>query len=117
METQLTFGEQLRDEGMAESQIYAHSGIVMHVDRCILLAADFSARERGGFTAEDVRKQLGTIDLLATVSKVIGARMNAAARRGLIFTKGETVIAQRPDAHARRLLVWYWKPTTTEVAA
>jgi hypothetical protein len=115
MDTQLTFGEQLRDEGMAASQVHAHSAIVDMVDRAIIAESDRAWPD--GFTAEAVRNHLGLLENLATVSKVIGARMNAAARRGLIYTRGETVIAQRPDAHARRLLVWYRKPTTKEIAA
>jgi hypothetical protein len=115
MDTQLTFGEQLRDEGMAASQVHAHSAIVTMVDRAIIAESDRSWPD--GFTAEAVRNHLGLLENLATVSKIIGARMNAAARRGLIYTRGETVIAQRPDAHARRLLVWYRKPTTKEIAA
>jgi len=112
MEAQLTFGEQLRDEGMAASQIHAHSAIVAFVDAAIdneLLACGGE-----GFTAEQVRARLTLLEHSATVSKVIGARMHAASRRGVMYTKGETVKATRPDAHARRLLVWYRKPFIEE---
>jgi hypothetical protein len=46
---------------------------------------------------------------LDDVSKVIGGRLRAAAVRGDIYTLGETVIALRPEAHSRRMLVWYGK--------
>jgi hypothetical protein len=49
------------------------------------------------------------------VSKVIGGRIRAAALAGTIYTRGETLTAQRTDAHSRRLLVWYPKPYIEEV--
>jgi hypothetical protein len=112
MDSQLTFGEQLRDEGMAAAQINAHSAIVRFVDAAIDTELMLCGGE--GFTAEDVRGRLTLLEHSATVSKVIGARMNAAAHRGVMFTKGETRKAARPDAHARRLLVWYRKPLIEE---
>jgi hypothetical protein len=107
MDQQLTFGEQLRDEGMAASQIHAHSAIVAFVDAAIDTELMLCGGE--GFTAEDVRARLTLLEHSATVSKVIGARMHAASKRGVMFTKGETRKATRPDAHARRLLIWYRK--------
>jgi hypothetical protein len=115
MDNQLTFGEQLRDEGMAASQANAHSAIVRFVDAAIDRELMLCGGE--GFTAEDVRARLDLLEHSATVSKVIGARMHAASRRGVMFTKGETRKATRPDAHARRLLVWYRKPFLEEYAA
>jgi hypothetical protein len=41
--------------------------------------------------------------------------MRAAAHAGLIYTRGETVTATRPDAHARRMLVWHRKLDVMEV--
>ena len=112
MDSQLTFSEQLRDEGMAASIAGAHSAIVRFVDAAI----DTQLMRCGGegFTSEDVREHLELLEHSATVSKVIGARMNAASRRGVMYSKGETRKATRPDAHARRLLVWYRKPLIEE---
>ena len=63
-----------------------------------------------GFTAETVRGMLGRyVRDLDDVSKVIGGRIRAAAKRGDIYTLGETIIAHRPSAHSRRMLVWYGK--------
>jgi hypothetical protein len=49
------------------------------------------------------------------VSKVIGGRIRAAAVAGLIHTTGDTVTAKRPDAHARRMLVWHRTADVLEV--
>jgi hypothetical protein len=112
MDTQLSFGEQLRDEGMQNAEAGAHSAIVRFVDAAIDTELMLCGGE--GFTAEDVRGRLELLEHSTTVSKVIGARMNAASKRGVMYSKGETRKATRPDAHARRLLVWYRKPLIEE---
>jgi hypothetical protein len=106
-------GEQLRDFGI-EAAERDRTLIIQAVDKAIEICAD------GGdcFTAEDVRAWLGRyVRDLEDVSAVIGGRMRAAALRGDIYTTGETVIARRPDAHSRRLLVWYRKADIMEVTA
>jgi hypothetical protein len=59
------------------------------------------------FTSESVRDKLGHLAEFQDVSRVIGARMSAAARRGEIVTDGATTISMRKEAHARRLLIWH----------
>ena len=114
MEQQDLFsGDELRDFGMQAAE-RDRTLIIQAVDKAIEICA------HGGdcFTAEDVRAYLGRyVRDLDDVSKVIGGRIRAAALSGLIYTRGETVLAKRPDAHARRMLLWYRKHTTEEVTA
>jgi hypothetical protein len=105
-------GEQLRDFGMTAAE-HDRTLACQAVDTAIRVCAAGD----DGFTAEDVRAYLGRfVRDLPDVSKVIGARTRAAAVAGLIHTRGETVTAKRPNAHARRMLVWYRTQTTREVA-
>jgi hypothetical protein len=104
-------GAQLRDDGISAAE---HDRVLVShaVDTALTICAAGSV----GFTAEDVRAMLGRyVRDLEDVSKVIGGRVRAAALRGDIYTKGETVCAKRADAHARRMLVWYRKDDLTEV--
>mgnify|MGYP000462106437 CR=1 FL=1 len=111
MDTQpdLFTGQQLRDWGI-EAAERDRTLVIQAVDKALeyLIAQD--VRTLVGFTAEDVRGMLGRyVRDLDDVSKVIGGRIRAAAARGDIHTRGETVTAKRPNAHARRMLVWYGK--------
>ena len=106
-------GEQLRDFGI-DSAEHSRTLACQAVDTAIGLCAYAGA----GFTAEDVRSHLGRhVRHLDDVSKVIGGRIRAAALAGAIWTKGETITARRPDAHSRRMLVWYPKYDVMEVTA
>lgn len=108
MDRQLTLGEEARDRGMALATSNTDRELVHQVD----LAIARCIQQRPLFTAEDVRDQVEAAygpafeDVTRQVSKVIGARLNAQARRRLIVTSGQTTKATRPEAHARRLLVW-----------
>jgi hypothetical protein len=96
-------GEQLRDFGITAAE-RDRTLVSQAVDTAIRVCAAGD----DGFTAEDVRAYLGRyVRDLDDVSKVIGARIRAAAVGGLIHTTGETVTAKRPDAHARRMLIWH----------
>lgn len=103
MQPDLFTGEELRDFGIAAAE-RDRTLVIQAVDTAlaVCVAGD------DPFTAEDVRAYLGRyVRDLEDVSKVIGGRMRAAAGRGEIYTRGETVTAKRTDAHARRMLVWY----------
>lgn len=110
MDYQPTLGDELRDAGMALAVSNAEQQLVHQVDLAIVRCVQV----RPLFTAEDVRNDVEAaygpdwayVQLDRQVSKVIGARLNAQARRGLIATTGQTVKATRPEAHSRRLLVW-----------
>jgi hypothetical protein len=110
MDEQLTIGDELRDRGMARAVSNSDREFVHQVDLAIARTRQY----RPLFTAEDVREQLEaaygsgwpTFGLDRNVSKVIGARMNAQARKGYIRTTGMTTKATRPEAHSRRLLIW-----------
>jgi DNA-binding ferritin-like protein len=106
MQPDLFTGEQLRDHGIAAAE-RDRTLAVQAVDKAIeIIARTYLV----GFTAEDVRNRLGRyVADLEDVSKVIGGRLRAAEQRGDIYTHGETRKAQRPQAHARRMLVWYGK--------
>jgi hypothetical protein len=98
-------GDELRDFGIQAAE-RDRTLMVQAVDKAI----EICAAGGDGFTAEEVRAYLGRyVKDLEDVSKVIGGRIRAAATRGLIYTLGETVIALRPSAHSRRMLVWYGK--------
>lgn len=98
-------GDELRDYGIAAAE-RDRTLVVQAVDKAI----EIVAHGGDGFTAEDVRSYLGRyVRDLDDVSKVIGGRIRAAATRGDIYTLGETVVALRPSAHSRRMLVWYGK--------
>ena len=98
-------GDELRDFGIAAAE-RQRTLMVQAVDKAI----EIRALTGDGFTAETVRDLLGShVRDLEDVSKVIGGRIRAAATRGDIYTLGETIIAVRPSAHSRRMLVWYGK--------
>jgi hypothetical protein len=99
-------GAELRDFGI-EAAERDRTLAIQAVDKAIeMIARTYLI----GFTAEDVRERLGRyIAPLDDVSKVIGGRLRAAEQRGDIYTHGETRKATRPQAHARRMLVWYGK--------
>ena len=98
-------GNELRDAGIRAAE-RDRKLMIQAVDRAIEIRAGIGS----GFTAETVRDLLGShVRDLEDVSKVIGGRIRAAATRGEIYTLGETIIAVRPSAHSRRMLVWYGK--------
>jgi hypothetical protein len=104
-------GAQLRDWGIQAAE-HDRTLVCQAVDTAIGMCVYAGT----GFTAEDVRESLGRyVRDLPDVSKVIGGRIRAAALAGTIYTRGETLTAQRTDAHSRRLLVWYPKPYIEEV--
>jgi hypothetical protein len=100
-------GDELRDFGIQAAE-RDRTLIIQAVDK----AVEICAAGDDGFTAEEVRAYLGRfVKDLEDVSKVIGGRIRAAAGRGDIHTRGETITAARPSAHSRRMLVWYGKGT------
>jgi hypothetical protein len=106
-------GDELRDFGIQAAE-HQRALAIQAVDKAI----EYASWPGGPFTAESVRDQLGRyVRDHDDISKVIGGRMRAAALRGEIYTKGETVKAHRADAHSRRLLVWYRKSDIREVIA
>jgi len=107
-------GDELRDFGIAAAE-RDRTLVIQAVDKAIEMAGRWPGVP---FHAEIIRESLGRyVRDLEDVSAVIGGRMRAAALRGDIYTTGETVIARRPDAHSRRLLVWYRKADIMEVTA
>lgn len=101
---QLTLGDEQARQGMDAAVAATHAGVVAFVDYAI----DEARSRYLQFTSDHVR-QLLYIEHGAEhvdIGRIIGARMNGAARRGDIVSTGMTVKSTRPDAHSRRLLVW-----------
>lgn len=98
--------EQLGLDLKAAGQATATYGTPYAIRFAVDAAIKQVAEHRASFTAEHVRDALGHFAESPNVSRVIGARITAAARRKEIYTDGTTQIAARPEAHARRLLVW-----------
>jgi hypothetical protein len=92
-------------EGMRASQASADTRWtpeqIQQVDAAILKCRHFAAT----FTADDVWRRLPS-DF--PVTKGMAARLNSAARRGLIENTGTTTIATRGGKHdhGQRLTVW-----------
>jgi hypothetical protein len=100
MENQLGF------DFKAAGQATATHGTPFVIRFAVDAAIKQVAQRQHTFTSDDVREALGHFAESPNVSRVIGARMTAAARRREIVTDGSTAIAGRKEAHARRILVW-----------
>lgn len=103
MDAQLTIGDELRDRGIAIAVTNSPHELVELVDTAIAVCRDRYPL----FTSDHVR-QLVELEVgdHPRLSAVIGGRMNSAGRRGEITSTGMTTKSSRPEAHARRLLVW-----------
>lgn len=96
-------GLRLKERGMAVAE--THTAV---------LAPEWSARvdatikalalSRKEFTSEDVTARTGMPPVGS--GGAVGARMNAAAQRGVIVWTGRMAAAQRPRQHAALLKVW-----------
>jgi hypothetical protein len=91
--------------GMGASQSSAHSKWSPFQQRQVDAAINVVATRLGVFTADDVWAHLGEG---FPVTKGLAARLNVAARRGLIRNTGNLAFAGRGGAHdhAQRLTVW-----------
>ena len=90
-------GLRRRDDGMRTTEHAAHPGVRVAIDQAI---SEFAATGEP-FTSDDVRTKaqpFGSPNLL-------GARINAAARRGEIVRVG-FVQTVRPEAHGRHVSQW-----------
>jgi hypothetical protein len=94
-------GDRLKEKGMGVAeQAEAMTGSDWNsradaVIRSLALA-------RHPFTSEDVTERVG----LPRSSGAVGARMNAASRRGVIKWTGRMASANRPNQHSALLKVW-----------
>jgi hypothetical protein len=96
------FGEKLKERGMSvaeQSEAMSGSTWAQRADATIRALA----LSREEFTSEDVTRQVG---LPVRSSGAVGARMNAAAKRGVIAWTGRMAKARRPNQHAALLKVW-----------
>jgi len=96
------FGDRLKEKGMGRAELseeISASGWNARADAAIRALALL----RIEFTSEDVTKRVG---LPARSTGAVGARMNAAARRGIIKWTGRMVNAKRPNQHSALLKQW-----------
>jgi hypothetical protein len=92
-------GEARKQRGMAivETAEAMHGRWVKQADATI----EWLAMKGVPFSAEDVRDYVGD----PAHPNAMGARINAAAKRGLIVKAG-TVKAHRPERHANEMRLW-----------
>lgn len=91
--------------GMAKSQAAAETKWTTAQIAQVDAAIEHVARMHQAFTADDIWLRLGS-DF--PVNKGMAARLNSAARRGLIENTGTTSFSRRGGAHChnQRLTVW-----------
>ena len=97
---QLGLFYQQRGMAIAETAEAFHSGWIELADQVIARLASYGEP----FSAEDVRRWAGD----PVHPNAVGARFNAAARRGLIVKWG-SVKATRPERHANEMRLWVGK--------
>lgn len=91
-------GAKLKEQGMARADDNAGDAWRSRFDAALRELA-----EKGEpFTSEDVTAKSG----LPLTSGAVGARMNAAAKRGDIVWTGSIVTAKRANQHSASLRVW-----------
>lgn len=105
----LVNGAQLRDLGMARADAVQPEDWRHHVDVIIGTLADSGEP----FTSDDVSALTG--DSPTGSRGAMGARFNAAARRGVIRRVGY-VPSRRPSVHAHPVALWQGVPPQREVA-
>lgn len=88
-------GRRRRDDGMATAAHAAHLWTKSAIDRWI-------DERREPWTTDDLRAE---VEPFASSPNIIGARVNAAARRGHIERIGFRQ-STRPEAHGRWITVW-----------
>ena len=97
----LPAGEAAKERGMAKSEQAATiDGWAPRADAAI----KGLALTRADFTSEDVTARVGLPNRGS--NSAVGARMNAAAKRGIIRWTGRMAKAERPNQHAALLKVW-----------
>ena len=100
---ELDAGKRLRDDGMRTAENNSHPGASAAIDRII---SELVA-ERVEWTADTVRERGGAP--LASSSHLMGARINAAARRGEIVCVGVTT-STRPERRQGLTRIWRAAP-------
>lgn len=94
-------GEAAKERGMAlAEQAATVDGWAGRADAAIRGLA----LSRAEFTSEDVTSRVGLPNRGS--NSAVGARMNAAAKRGIIRWTGRMAKAERPNQHAALLKVW-----------
>lgn len=103
---QLTIGEALRDEGIAA--VAEANGEWM--DQAAA-AIKWLAANHHLFSADDLRRVMDVRGQEPSHHNAYGAAFRVAALAGVIEPTDATHKSTRPDAHARRLVVWrsLWK--------
>ena len=92
-------GRRLRDEGMKVAEHASHPWVKEAMDRAI----ERWAKRREPFTSDDVRDE---VEVLASSAGLLGARINSAARRGLIRKTGAYRQSRRASRHGGVVAEW-----------
>lgn len=92
-------GRRRRDDGMRVAEHASHPWVKTAIDRAIRDRAN----TRQPFTSDDVRAE---VELLASSPGVLGARINAASRRGLIVKTGRYVQSRNASRHGGVVAEW-----------
>ena len=92
-------GRRRRDGGMKVAEFASHPWVKTAIDRAI----GDRAKSGVAFTSDDIRDE---VELLASSSGLLGARINSAARRGLIRKTGHYVQSRRASRHGGVVAEW-----------
>lgn len=98
---QIELGELLRDQGVARVAASNDAWMGRALDQLSDLAATFPY-----LTADDLHTRMTFLGDEPTHPNAYGAVFRSAVRLGYIEATDATCRSQRPDAHARRLIVW-----------
>jgi hypothetical protein len=97
--TDAAAGRRLRDDGMRTAEHAAHPWVKVAVDEAI---KRWAAR-RVPFVSDDIRDE---VPMLASSPKLLGARINAAARQGLIRKTGTYRQSRNASRHGGVVAEW-----------
>ena len=92
-------GRRRRDDGMRVAEHASHPWVKTAIDRAIRERA----RSRQPFTSDDVRAE---VELLASSTGLLGARINAASRRGEIVKTGRYLQSRNASRHGGVVAEW-----------
>ena len=92
-------GRRRRDDGMRTAEHASHPWVKEAMDRAI----ERWAKRREPFTSDDVRDE---VEVLASSAGLLGARINSAARRGLIRKTGTYRQSRRASRHGGVVAEW-----------
>jgi hypothetical protein len=94
--------ERLKQDGMARADANADDRWRLTTDSIIRVLA----ARKPVFTTDDVHEALATTGATTHDNRAIGARMQSAARQGLIEITDRVQKSERPACHRRPVAIW-----------